>query len=136
MQILRRHSRILYRSIFCRGRFRLCPSTLKGETWTLNIFRNRNIEILEWPANSPDINPIEHLWYDLAEMLRRIWTIFPVKLWKSGELYALMLPRSPISQRPTRIKVIDSNFFLHLEFSKIYYFYLRQAIFARLKVYY
>lgn len=31
---------------------------------------NSNIEILNWPARSPDLNPIEHLWDNIGRQLR------------------------------------------------------------------
>ena len=35
-------------------------------------FEDNNIQVLAWPAQFPDINPIEHLWVHLKKRLRNI----------------------------------------------------------------
>ena len=58
-----------------------------SRTMTQNRFEDNNIQLLEWPAQFPDLNPIEQLWHHLKSQLQQYDT--PPKgvhqLWKKVE---------------------------------------------------
>jgi transposase len=49
----------------CRDNAR--PHTARS---TVDFLANQNVTVLPWPSKTPDLNPIEHLWYDFERHMR------------------------------------------------------------------
>ena len=52
--------------------------------WICRQFLNRNnVNVLPWPAVSPDMNPIEHIWIILVERFELEGTYTILGIWKT-----------------------------------------------------
>lgn len=83
---------------------------------TKQWFEDNGVKVLDWPAQSPDLNPIEHLWNEMDRRLRRLGT--PVRtqdqLWDAIQKIWVELGsdvcKKLVDTMPTRINdVIRAN---------------------------
>ena len=76
-------------------------------------FRRNKVRLLPWPASSPDMNPIEHVWHILGCRVRRRSTLprNANEMWKAlkEECYSIdkSLIRRLISSMPRRIAALS-----------------------------
>jgi len=77
---------------------------------TIKYFENKNIELLQWPGNSPDVNPIENIWGYLKNKLQHIECYSKEQLWKTVQEQWYSLDRKYcqklVESMPNRVKSV------------------------------
>eukprot|EP00033_Pygsuia_biforma_P007327 GCRY01008355.1.p1 GENE.GCRY01008355.1~~GCRY01008355.1.p1 ORF type:complete len:153 (+),score=16.86 GCRY01008355.1:538-996(+) len=82
---------------------------------SLKGFLQQNITLLKWPAQSPDLNPIEHLWDEMERQYRSgLLAKNPSELWEKLQKIWESLDQTILSElvdsMPLRIQaVIDAK---------------------------
>ncbi|GFV69655.1 transposable element Tc1 transposase [Trichonephila clavipes] len=79
------------------------------------FFINHQIELLPWPARSPDLSPVENMWSMVAKQLTQITppAAIPDQLWKCVESAWSAVPQEHIQSlfesMPRRVVAVISN---------------------------
>ncbi|GFW20366.1 transposable element Tcb1 transposase [Trichonephila clavipes] len=79
------------------------------------FFVNHQIELLPWPARSPDLSPIENMWSVVAQRLNQITTpaATPDNFWQRVEASWSAVPQEHIQgvfeSMPRRVAAVISN---------------------------
>ena len=104
------HMHVLGTSIFMQDNAP-CHTSRKTKKW----FVDAELEVLEWPGNSPDLNPIENLWHQAKMKLQRRNTSSVPKLIKAiKEMWVKDMDaaycKSLVHSMPRRLqRVIDAK---------------------------
>lgn len=76
-------------------------------------FEQRNVSVLPWPSQSPDLNPIENLWKDLKNRVSGKKTTNKQALWKEIQEAWYATPvetcRKLIDSMPRRCEAVLKN---------------------------
>jgi len=77
-------------------------------------FREQNVDVLEWPSQSPDLNPIKNLWGELKREVGKTLCQNKSQLWDIVQRAWYNIPigtcRKLISSMPRRMeKVLQKN---------------------------
>ncbi|GFY36176.1 transposable element Tc1 transposase [Trichonephila clavipes] len=90
-------------------------NALPHVTRIVQRFFNRHIELLPWPARSPDLSPIENMWSTVAQRLTQITppAATPDQLWQRVEAAWSTVPQEHIQSlfesMPRRVAAVIFN---------------------------
>jgi transposase len=52
------------------------------------LSQQADIELIDWPPQAPDMNPIENVWSEVKKTMQETWPVLPPR--NSGELWTLV----------------------------------------------
>lgn len=72
-----------------------------------------SVTVLDWPANSPDLNPIEHMWFEVKKKVatQRSGTIYQLydKFQEAWNNISVETCRNLIASMPRRCRMVITN---------------------------
>lgn len=76
-------------------------------------FQEQRVTTLQWPSQSPDLNPIENLWSELKRQLSKRISTNKEHLWRNVQEIWSSIPvatcRNLISSMPRRMEALLAN---------------------------